>query len=68
MKLLFEAAQVGGIVGIETATFADFESYYTPFYQTVASVTEGEVNTKTFPKKHFLLRHSVSYAITSVEC
>jgi hypothetical protein len=26
MKLLSEAAEVGGIVGIETTTFADFES------------------------------------------
>jgi len=26
MKLLFEAAEVGSIVDIETATFADFES------------------------------------------
>jgi len=60
MKLLSAGAEVGGLLSIETATFANFESLHTPSHETVAPVPEAVFITTAFPKKPTLLRYSAS--------
>jgi hypothetical protein len=51
MKLLSVAAEVEGLLSIETTSFANFESSHTPLHQTVGPVTQSDFNKDAFPGK-----------------